>query len=196
MLRDRAAALAGAVRPAALYGLLRSMLTEPFVPDHATGPMSPGRPRVEQMSRTQRRRGLRVVVSDFLTPGDHELDPNVEPAWERPMRRLAVRNQVLAIEVVDPRELEFPDVGDILIRDPETGFERYVDTGDAEARAPDGCGRAAQRERTRIALRRARCGASQSCGPTVTGSPTSRGSCSPTGEWRRRLHQPPKGVAR
>ena len=42
---------------------------------------------VEQMSRAQRRRGLRVVVSDFLTPGDHELDPNVPPEWERAMRR-------------------------------------------------------------------------------------------------------------
>ena len=61
--------------------------------------------RVETLSRTQRRRGLKVVVSDFLTPGDHELDPNVEPDWERSMRRLSVRNQVLAVEVVDPRTL-------------------------------------------------------------------------------------------
>src|SRR3712207_7754798 len=53
-----------------------------------------------------RSRGLRVVVSDFLTPGDHELDPNVEPEWERSMRRLGVRNQVLAVEVVDRRRSE------------------------------------------------------------------------------------------
>ncbi len=71
----------------ALYGLLRKMLTEPFVPDHAAGSMDLSA-AVEQLSRTQRRRGLRVVVSDFLTPGDHELDPNVEPEWERSMRRL------------------------------------------------------------------------------------------------------------
>jgi len=116
-----------------LYGLLRTMLTEPFVPDHATGPMTLAA-AVEQMSRAQRRRGLRVVVSDFLTPGDHELDPNVAPDWERAMRRLAVRNQVLAIEVVDRREIEFPNVGDMLIRDPETDFERYVNTGDPDAR--------------------------------------------------------------
>ena len=112
------------------------MLTEPFVPDHATGPMNLAA-AVEQLSRTQRRRGLRVVVSDFLTPGDHELDPNVEPEWERSMRRLGVRNQVLAIEVVDRREIEFPDVGDMLIRDPETDFERYVNTADGRP-DPDG----------------------------------------------------------
>ncbi len=139
---------------AALYGLLRRMLTEPFVADHARGPMTLAA-SVEQLSRTQRRRGLRVVVSDFLTPGDHELDPNVEPEWERSMRRLAVRNQVLAIEVVDKREIEFPDVGDMLIRDPETDFERYVNTGDTAARARMDAASAAQRERIRISLRRA-----------------------------------------
>ena len=138
----------------ALYGLLRKMLTEPFVPDHAAGPMRLAN-GVEQLSRMQRRRGLRVVVSDFLTPGDHELDPNIEPDWERSMRRLAVRNQVLAIEVVDRREIEFPDVGDMLIRDPETDFERYVNTADSDARARMDAASAAQRERIRIALRRA-----------------------------------------
>ncbi|SDE60286.1 DUF58 domain-containing protein [Auraticoccus monumenti] len=138
----------------ALYGLLRRMLTEPIVPDHEVGPMSLAA-GVEELARTQRRRGLRVVVSDFLTPGDHELDPNVEPEWERAMRRLSVRNQVLAVEVVDRREIEFPDVGDMLIRDPETDFERYVDTADAAARQRMDAASAAQRERIRIALRRA-----------------------------------------
>jgi uncharacterized protein (DUF58 family) len=138
----------------ALYGLLRKMLTEPFVPDHAAGPMRLAA-GVEQLSRTQRRRGLRVVVSDFLTPGDHELDPHVEQEWERSMRRLGVRNQVLAIEVVDRREVEFPDVGDMLIRDPETDFERYVNTADPDARARMDAASAAQRERIRISLRRA-----------------------------------------
>lgn len=138
----------------ALYGLLRKMLTEPFVPDHATGAMTLAS-GVEELSRSQRRRGLRLVVSDFLTPGDHELDPNVEPEWERSMRRLAVKNQVLAVEVVDRREVEFPNVGDMLIRDPETDFERYVNTSDPDARARMDAASAAQRERIRISLRRA-----------------------------------------
>lgn len=141
----------------ALYGLLRRMLEEPMVPDHATGRIDLPE-GIEQLNRTQRRRGMRVVVSDFLTPGDDELDPNVEPAWERPMRRLAVRNQVLAIEVVDKRELEFPNVGEMLIRDPETNFERYVNTGDTAARNRMNAASAAQRERIRIALRRAGAG--------------------------------------
>ena len=138
----------------ALYALLRKMLEEPIVPDHSRGPIDLDQ-GIDQLARSQRRRGLRVVVSDFLTPGDHELDPNVEPAWERPMRRLAVRNQVLAIEVVDRREIEFPDVGDMLIRDPETDFERYVNTADEGARKRMDAASAAQRERIRISLRRA-----------------------------------------
>lgn len=141
----------------ALYGLLGRMLTEPIVPDHATGDLTLAA-GIEQLARTQRRRGLRVVVSDFLSPGDHELDPNVPPDWERAMRRLAVRNQVLAIEVVDRREVEFPDVGDMLIRDPETNFERYVNTADSAARHRMDAAAAAQRERIRIALRRAGAG--------------------------------------
>lgn len=138
----------------ALYGLLRKMLTEPIVGDLSTGPydLPSG---IEQLTRTQRRRGLRVVVSDFLIPGDYELDPNREPAWERPLRRLAVRNQVLCIEVVDKHEIEFPDVGDILIRDPETQFNRYVNTSDAGARMRMNAATAAQRERIKISLRRA-----------------------------------------
>lgn len=138
----------------ALYGLLRTMLEEPIVPDHAPGAMTLA-DGIEQLSRTQRRRGMRVVVSDFLTPGDSELDPNVEPEWERALRRLAVRNQVLAIEVVDAHELEFPDVGELLIKDPESDFSRYVNTSDAAARARLDAASRAQRERIRIALRRA-----------------------------------------
>ncbi len=138
----------------ALYALLRRMLTEPIVRDRSEGPYTLSR-GIDQLARMQRRRGLRVVVSDFLTPGDTELDPNIEPEWERALRRLAVRNQVIAIEVVDRREIEFPDVGDILIRDPETDFSRYVNTSDAAARERFNAASAAQRERIRVSLRRA-----------------------------------------
>jgi uncharacterized protein (DUF58 family) len=141
----------------ALYSLLRRMLTEPIVSDRAEGTFDLAH-GIESMARLQRRRGLRVVVSDFLTPGDTELDPSVEPDWERPLRHLSVRNQVLCIEAIDRREVEFPDVGDILIRDPETSFQRYVNTGDAAARARFDAASKAQRERVRVAIRRAGAG--------------------------------------
>lgn len=141
----------------ALYGMLRKMLEEPIVPDNAPTKFELAE-GIEQLARSQRRRGLRVVVSDFLTPGEAELDPEVPPPWERAVRRLAVKNQVLCIEVLDAAEVEFPDVGEMLIRDPETNFARYVNTSDDIARARMDAATAAQRERVKIALRRAGAG--------------------------------------
>jgi len=138
----------------ALYGLLGKMLEEPIVPDHAPGTLTLA-DGIEQMNRTQRRRGLRVVVSDFLTPGDEVVDPNTPPDWERPLRRLTVRNQVLCVEVVDAAEINFPDVGELLIKDPETDFERYVNTSDSRARDMVDKAAAQQRARIAAALRRA-----------------------------------------
>lgn len=59
-----------------------------------------------------------VVISDFL--GTTE--------WERPLRALAARHDVLAVEVLDPRDLELPDVGDVVLHDPETGRTREFST--------------------------------------------------------------------
>jgi uncharacterized protein (DUF58 family) len=73
---------------------------------------------MERLAALARRRGLVVIVSDFLGQQD----------WVRPMRVLGHRHQVLAVELVDPRELRLPDVGWITMEDPETGRRRTVDT--------------------------------------------------------------------
>jgi uncharacterized protein (DUF58 family) len=67
--------------------------------------------------RTLPGRGLVAVVSDFLETG-----------WEQPLRRIAHRHQILAVETVDPRELELPAVGLITLVDPETGRRREIPT--------------------------------------------------------------------
>ena len=178
----------------ALYGLLRKLLTEPIVPDHATGTLelSDG---IEQLTRSERRRGMRVVVSDFLTPGDSELDPSVAPEWEKAIRRLAVRNQVLAVEVVDRHEIEFPDVGEMLIRDPETDFSRYINTSDEAARRRMDAATTAQRERIKVALRRAGAGHIQLRTDRDWVADIARFVLN----YRRTaavLHQPPQGVSK
>ncbi len=71
-----------------------------------------------------RRRSLVIVVSDFIT----------EPGWERPLLRLSERHEVIAIRLVDPRELELPDVGLIVVEDAETGEQLLVDASDPELR--------------------------------------------------------------
>jgi uncharacterized protein (DUF58 family) len=80
---------------------------------------------IDTLNRPPRRRGVAVVISDFLAPVD---------VWARPVRKLGVRHDVLAIEVVDPRELELPDVGVIALADPETGALHEVQTADPQLR--------------------------------------------------------------
>jgi uncharacterized protein (DUF58 family) len=92
----------------------------------------------------RRRRGLVVVVSDFLSP----------PGWERPLTGLAARNQVLAVEIVDPRELELPNVGYLTLVDPETGRRMEVQTAKASIRARYAEAAAAQRADIAAAIRR------------------------------------------
>lgn len=98
-----------------------------------------------RLAPTLRRRGLVVVISDFLDPGD----------WERTLRILATRHDVLAIEIVDPRELELPAVGRLALVDPETGRTMQVDTSSAKLRARYAEAAAAQRSAIEASFRRA-----------------------------------------
>ncbi|MEV1000934.1 DUF58 domain-containing protein [Nonomuraea sp. NPDC050202] len=137
-------------RPA-LYGLLHSLMDAPrgsVVPDPPD--LAEG---IDILAATRRRRGMRLVVSDFLD-AHPDLDPDAERPWERPIRRLAARHQVLAVEVIDPRELELPDVGRVAFADPETGNVREVHLSPKIRRAYAEAA-ALQREGTRLALRRA-----------------------------------------
>jgi uncharacterized protein (DUF58 family) len=80
---------------------------------------------IDTLNRPPRRRGVAVVISDFMAPVE---------GWARPVRKLGVRHDVLAIEVVDPRELELPDVGVLTLADPESGALHEVQTADPALR--------------------------------------------------------------
>ncbi|MEU6073521.1 DUF58 domain-containing protein [Micromonospora sp. NPDC047074] len=99
---------------------------------------------VDMLNRPPRRRGVAVVISDFLAP---------TAGWARPLRKLRVRHDVLAIEVVDPRELELPDVGVLPVVDPETGELHEVQTADPRLRHRYAEAAAAQRAAISAALR-------------------------------------------
>jgi uncharacterized protein (DUF58 family) len=107
---------------------------------------------IEALRRPPRRRGFAVVVSDFL--GD---DPE-NPSWERAMKALAVRHDVLAVEVLDPVELGLPAVGLLTLVDPETGRTLEVQSGKKELR--DKYAKAATEQRAQIAAALRRAGAS------------------------------------
>ena len=149
-----------------LLGLLRALLGAPRTDDGrdpggagAPGARPPGAgpglaDGLDGLQRVATRRGLVVIVSDFLDelPDDPDAAP---PPWAAALRRLAVRHQVLAVEVTDPRELELPDVGLITLVDPESGRHREVWTGDPDLRERYARAAAEQREQVRHTLRRA-----------------------------------------
>ena len=74
-------------------------------------------------TRLLRHHSIVVVLSDFLAEG-----------WEKPLRRLAERHEVVAIVVNDPRERDLPESGWIELADAETGRRVLVDTGDRAVR--------------------------------------------------------------
>jgi uncharacterized protein (DUF58 family) len=140
-----------------LLGLLRTLLGAPRAgePDPAAGNPPTLADGLAGVQRAATRRGLVVLVSDFLDGLPD--DPEHAAPWEPALRRLAARHQVLAVEVTDPRELELPDVGLITLVDPETGRRREVWTGDRALRERFAVAAAAQRDQVRRTLRR--CGA-------------------------------------
>ena len=76
---------------------------------------------LQSAAATVRRRSTIFVVSDFIS----------EPGWEKPLAMLAQRHEVVVVRLLDPMELELPDLGLIPIRDAETGEQLLIDTHDA-----------------------------------------------------------------
>ena len=78
------------------------------------------------------------------------------PDWEPALARLAHRHEVVAIRVVDPVELDLPDLGLVLVEDAETGEQLLVDTSDPLLRQRlAGRGRRPRGRRWPTAMRRA-----------------------------------------
>jgi len=90
---------------------------------------------LEYLNKVVTRRAVLFVISDFLTPD-----------FSRPLTVTARRHDMVALPIVDPVEEELPDVGVILLEDPETGEQIEVDTSS----------RALARNYAHLASRRAR----------------------------------------
>jgi uncharacterized protein (DUF58 family) len=74
--------------------------------------------------RVARDTGVVVVISDFLDGG----------SWDRPLRALRATHDAIGFEVIDPIELELPDLGLTVFQDPETGTQLEVPTSRADLR--------------------------------------------------------------
>lgn len=96
---------------------LRRLLAEGVAPDGRHDPEALAG-ALARAGRLAGRPGLVAVISDFRD----------QRGWERPLGSLRVRHSVIAVEVVDPRESELPDVGHLTLVDPETGARLDVNT--------------------------------------------------------------------
>jgi uncharacterized protein (DUF58 family) len=94
---------------------------------------------------TIKRRSLVFVISDFIS----------EPGWERSLALLNQRHEVVAVRLWDPREVELPDAGVIVMQDAETGSQLFVDTSDGRFRKRFQAAAAAREERLAASVRRA-----------------------------------------
>ncbi len=79
---------------------------------------------LERLGRLARRRAIVFVVSDFLDEG-----------YERALRKLALRHDVVPLRVFDRRELELPVLGQVCLQDMERGAWVELDTLDRRVRA-------------------------------------------------------------
>lgn len=75
------------------------------------------------LSRVIKKRSVIFIISDFFTG-----------PFEKELRLMKKRHDVIAINLSDIRESEMPDVGCIELEDEETGEQVLVDTSDAKFR--------------------------------------------------------------
>ncbi len=98
--------------------LIRELLN--FKPKEVRTNISEG---LDYLGRVTHKRCVVFLVSDFQSEG-----------FERPLRILAKRHDLIALSITDPREMVMPNVGLVELEDAETGKRVLIDTGDRRVR--------------------------------------------------------------
>ncbi len=75
------------------------------------------------LARVAKKRGIMFILSDFFTEG-----------FEKQLKLLSNRHDIIAVNMNDVRESEIPDIGFIELEDEETGEQLLLDTSDKEFR--------------------------------------------------------------
>jgi uncharacterized protein (DUF58 family) len=96
--------------------LIRDMITyEP------TSRMTDIKKSLEYVSKVTKKKSIMFVISDFFAEG-----------FDKQLKMLRNKHDVIAVNLSDLREHEIPDVGYIQLEDEETGEQILVDTSDPE----------------------------------------------------------------
>ncbi len=78
---------------------------------------------LEYMNKAIKRRSIVFLLSDFMDSG-----------YEKILRIVGKRHDLIGMILNDKREDEIPDMGLVKFTDAETGNERWIDTGDKKTR--------------------------------------------------------------
>ncbi|MCD6586884.1 MAG: DUF58 domain-containing protein [Desulfobacteraceae bacterium] len=98
--------------------LIRELLE--FKPKQAKTSISAG---IDYMGRIITKRSVVFLISDFLEEG-----------YEKQLRVLGKKHDLIAMSITDPREIKLPNVGLIELEDAETGELILIDTGSKDVR--------------------------------------------------------------
>jgi len=79
---------------------------------------------LEYLSRIIKRRSIIFLISDFLTTD-----------YEKALQVANKKHDIIAIDIIDPREIELPNIGFLELEDAETGETILVDTSNAGIRS-------------------------------------------------------------
>jgi len=101
--------------------LIHELLRQPRLPRAAFTNLNP---LIKAGLNSIRKRALIFLISDFISV----------PGWGQSLSLLNQRHEVLAIRLWDPREVQLPDIGPVIMEDAETGEQLYVDTHDKKFR--------------------------------------------------------------
>lgn len=102
--------------------LVNDLLMQPAL---SRAPFTDLEPLLSGSLQAIKKRSLIFIVSDFLCI----------PGWEKPFTLLSQKHEVVGIRLLDPSEMELPDLGSMIMEDAETGEQLYVDTHDKKFRA-------------------------------------------------------------
>jgi uncharacterized protein (DUF58 family) len=107
---------------------------------------------LDYAARLLAHRGIIFLLSDFAArPG---ADAGDAARWEKTLRLVSRRHDVVGVSISDPAELDLPDAGIVALEDPESGELTWVDTGNHAVHEKFASLLARERRQTRRLFRR------------------------------------------
>ena len=86
------------------------------------------------INKVMRRRTILFLLSDFMVPENGDDEESAKDILFKELSTTRRRHDLVCANISDPREMELPDVGHIILEDAETGELLEINTSDASFR--------------------------------------------------------------